>query len=161
MQRFKCNQVLDNYVQIHVVPRSSRRNQARYLIGNMLKNCCIKNNINLIPAPEIYCRAISLVERLISTVNQRLACIREANTETNFLILRAALKTIIYQLRICKQKTTGILPFESRYDCRDYTSLTNINTATNNSAILSYDKMLNHRLDEETLTLNEFHPKAQ
>ena len=43
----------------------------------------MKNNITLIPAPVNDHRAIGLVERLISTIKQRLACIKEGNKELN------------------------------------------------------------------------------
>ena len=72
---------LDNYIQIHGVPRSLRIDQARCLVGNQVKNFCMKNNITLIPAPANDHRAIGLVERLSGTIKQRLPCIIEANKE--------------------------------------------------------------------------------
>ena len=93
---------LDNYIHTHGVPRSLRIDQARCLIGNQVKNFCAKNNISLIPAPANDHRAKGLVERLISTIEQRLAFIKEANKELNSFTIKAALKSFIYQLRICK-----------------------------------------------------------
>ena len=87
---------LDNYIHVHGVPISLRIDQARCLKGNQVKNFCTKNNITLIPAPATDHRAIGLVERLISTIKQRLACIKEANKELNSYTLKAALK---YQIR--------------------------------------------------------------
>ena len=55
---------LENFIHVHVVPRSLRIDQAPCLIGNQVKNFCTKNNINLIPAPANDHRAIGLVERL-------------------------------------------------------------------------------------------------
>ena len=104
----------DNYIQIHGIPRSLRIDQARCHVGNQVKNFCMKNNITLIPAPANDHRAIGLVERLIGTIKQRLACIKEANKELNSFTIKAALKSIIYQLRICKHKTTKLSPFKSR-----------------------------------------------
>ena len=119
---------LDNYIHVHGVPRSLRIDQARCLIGNQVKNFCTKNNITLIPAPANDHRAIGLVERLISTIKQRLGCIKEANKELNSFTLKAALKSIIYQLRICKHKTTKLSPFESHFGRKANTPLSNIST---------------------------------
>ena len=124
---------MDNYIHFHGVPRSFRIDQARCLIGNQVKNFCTKNNNNLLPAPVNDHRAIGLVERLISTIKQSLACIREANKELNSFTIKAALKSIIYQLRICKQKTTKILPFESHFGRKANTPLSNISTKPNSS----------------------------
>ena len=63
---------------------------------------CSEDNINLIPAPANNHRAIGVVERLISIIKQRLACIKEANKELNSFIIKAALKSKLYLLRICK-----------------------------------------------------------
>ena len=96
--------ILDNYLHTQGVPRSLGIDQARCLIGYQVKNFCTKNNITYIPAPANDHRAIGLVERFISTIKQRLACIREANKELNSLTIKTALKSIIYQFRICKHK---------------------------------------------------------
>ena len=149
---------MDNYIHTHGVPRSLRIDQARCLIGNQVKNFCTKNNITLIPAPANDHRAIGLVERLISTIKQRLACIKEANKELNSFTIKAALKSIIYQLRICKHKTTKLSPFESHFGRKANTPLSNISTKPNSSD-LSYEKNLNHYLDEETVMPNELLPE--
>ena len=118
----------------------------------------MKNIIKLIPAPANDHRAIGLVERLIGTIKQRLACIKEANKELNSFTIKAALKSIIYQLRICKHKTTKLSPFESHFGRKANTPLSNISTQPKSSD-LSYEKILNHYLDEETVTPNELLPE--
>ena len=138
--------------------RSLRIDQARCLIGTQVKKFCTKNNITLVPATANDHRAIGLVERLISTIKQRLACIKEANKELNSFTINAALKSIIYQLHICKHKTTKLSPFESHFGRKANTPLSNISTKPNSSD-LSYDKSLNHYLDEETVTPNELLPE--
>ena len=95
---------MNNYIHIHGVPRSLRMDQARCLIGNQTKKFCTRNNINLVPAPANDHRAIGLLERLISTIRRRLECIKEANKELNSFTIKAALKSILYQLRICKKQ---------------------------------------------------------
>ena len=149
---------LDNYIHIHGVPLSLRIDQARCLIGNQVRNFCMKNDITLIPAPANDHRAISLVERLISTIKQRLACIKEANKELNSFTIKAALKSILYQLRICKHKTTKFSPFKSHFGRKANTPHSNISTKPHPSN-LSYEKILNHFLDEETVTPNELLPE--
>ena len=108
----------------------------------------MKNNITLIPAPANDHRAIGLVERLIGTIKQRLACIKEATKESSSFTIKAALKSIIYQLRICKHKTTKVSPFEPHFGRKANTSLSNISTQPKSSD-LSYEKILNHYLDEK------------
>ena len=149
---------LDNYLHTQGVPRSLRIDQARCLIGYQVKNFCTKNNITYIPAPANDHRAIGLVERFISTIKQRLACIREANKELNSLTIKTALKSIIYQLRICKHKLTKLSPFESHFGRKANTLLSNISTKPNSSD-LSYEKFLNLYLDEETVTPNKLLPE--
>ena len=56
---------LDDYIQIHGVPRNIRLDQAHFLIGYKVKNFCKQHNINTLTAPANDHRAIGLVERLI------------------------------------------------------------------------------------------------
>ena len=146
------------YIHIHGVPRSLRIDHARGLIGNQVKNFCTKNKIALIPAPANDHRAIGLVERLIRTIKQRLACIKEAINELNLFTIKAALKSIIYQLRICKHETTKFSTFESHFGRQVNTPLSNISTKPLSSK-LSCEKILNHYLDEETVTPNKLLPE--
>ena len=86
-----------------------------------------------------------------------MACIKEANKELNSFINKAALKSIIYQLRICKHKKTKLLPFESHFGRQANTPLSNI--SINHTSDLSFEKILNHYLDEETVTSNQLLPE--
>ena len=88
----------------------------------------MKNNITLIPAPANDHRAKGLVERLIGTIKQRLACIKEANKKLYSFTIKAALKSTIYKLRICKHKTTKLSPFKSHFRRKAITPLSNIST---------------------------------
>ena len=83
-----------------------------------------------------------------------MACIKEANKELNSFTIKAALKSIIYQLRICKHKTTELSPFESHFGRKADTPLGSISTKPHYSD-LSNEKILNLYLDEETVTPNE------
>ena len=91
---------------------------------------------------------------MIKTIEKRLACIKEANKELNSCTIKAALKSIPYQLRTRKHNTTMISPFESHFGRKANTLLSNISTKPSSSD-LSYEKILNHYLEEETVTPNE------
>ena len=62
---------LDKNIQMLGVPRNTRLDQARCLIGKKVKNSCKENNINIFTAPANDHRAIGLVERLIKKNNQK------------------------------------------------------------------------------------------
>ena len=97
---------LDMYIEIHGIPRSIRLDQAKCLFGNQVKTFCNKNNIDIIEAPVNDHRAIGLVERLIQIIKNRLACIKEEKLPTHAFLVKNALKIIIHQVRISKQRTT-------------------------------------------------------
>ena len=65
------------HIENHGIPRSIRLDQAKCLVGNQVKTFRHKNNINIIEAPVNDHRAIGLVERLIQTIKNILACIKE------------------------------------------------------------------------------------
>ena len=79
--------------------------------------------------------------------------------ESNSVTIKAALKTILYQLRICKHKTTGISPFESHFGRRANNPLSNISKKPKYSD-LSYHKILNPYSGEETVNPNELLPEG-
>ena len=102
---------LQEYVLLHGIPRSIRLDQARCQFGNQIKAFCSQNYIQLIEAPIHDHRAIGLDERLIQTIKNGLSCIKMgAQKQFN---LKASTNSIIYQLRICRQKTINISPFEA------------------------------------------------
>ena len=79
---------------------------------------------------------------------------KEANKEINLFTIKVALRSIIYHLRICKHQINRISPFESYLRRKDDTRLSNICSKPNCSG-LSYEKILNHYLDEETVTARD------
>ena len=96
------------------IPRCIRLDQAKCFVGHQANFLCNKNKrINLFKDHL----AIGLVQRVIQTINNRLVCIREEKLVTNSFYIKHARKIIIHQLRICKQKTTKISPFEAHF-CR-------------------------------------------
>ena len=122
--------------------------QARCQTGHRIKTFCNQNKIQLIEAPIHDHRAIGLVERLIQTIKNRLACIKTA--AQNQFNMKASINTIIYQLRICRQKTIGISPFEAHFGRKANTPLSNI-TTNPDSKSLTYKNILNKYLDLETV----------
>ena len=102
-------------------------------------------------------RAIGLVERLIETIKNRLACIKEEKSSTNAFHVKHALKIIIYQLQICKQRTTNISPSEAHFGRKPNTPLSAISTKPKLSN-LTYENIVNHYLDEDTVMPEEILP---
>ena len=93
---------MDLYIENHGIPRSIRLDQAKYLVGNQVKTFCNKNNIDIIEAQVNDHCAIGLLERLIQTIKNRLACIKETKSSANAFHVKHALKIIVQQLRIRK-----------------------------------------------------------
>ena len=102
------------YIENHGIPRAIRLDQAKCLVANQVKNCN-KNDVEMIEAPVNNHRAIGLVESLIQTIRSRLACIKDEKSAKNAFHVKYALKIIIHQLRILKQKTTKISLFEAHF----------------------------------------------
>ena len=66
-----------------------------------------------------------------------------------------AIKQIILDLRLTKQKTTKITPFEAHFGLPANTPLKNI--STNPSSLnLTYEKIINHYLDADTVPADDF-----
>ena len=148
---------LDMYIENHGIPRFIRLDQAKCLVGNQIKTFCNKNNIDKIEAPVNDHRALGLVERLIQTIKNRLACIKEEKSSTNAFHVKHALMIIIHQLRICKQRTTKISPFEAHFGRKPNTPLSVIATKPKLSN-LTFENIVNHYLDEDTVMPEEILP---
>ena len=133
---------------LHGIPRAIGLDQARCQTGQQIKTFCSQNNIQLIEAPIHDHRAIGLVERLIQTIKNRLACIKTA--AQNQFNVKASINSIIYQLRICRQKTINISPFEAHFGRKANTPLSNITTKPDPKS-LTYKNILNKYLDLETV----------
>ena len=73
----------DMYIGTHGIPRSIRLKQAKCLVGNQVKTSYTRKNIQIIEAPINDLRAIGLVERLIQTIKNRLACVKEEKSRDN------------------------------------------------------------------------------
>ena len=125
---------------LHGIPRSIRLDQARCQTGQKIKAFFNQNNIQLIAALIHDHRAIGLVERLIQTIKNRLACIKTA--ARNQFKLKASINSIIYQLRTCRQKTINISPFEAHFCRKAITPLSNLSTEPDPSS-LTYKQILN------------------
>ena len=146
------------YIENHGIARSIRLDQAKCLVGNQVKTFCNKNNIDIIEAPVNDNRAIGLVERLIQMIKNRLVCIKEEKLSTNAFHVKQALKIIIHQLRICKQKTTQTSPFEAHFVRKPNTPLSVIST-TPKLSNLTYESIVNYYLDVATVMPEEILPE--
>ena len=69
--------------------------------------------------------------------------------------IKEAIKSITYQLRICKQKTTNVTPFQAHFGRKPNTPLSNISTIPKSSN-LSYEKILHHNLDADTVPVEDY-----
>ena len=68
--------------------------------------------------------------------------------------IKEAIKSIVYQLRRCKQKITNVTPFQAHCGRKPNTPLSNIST-TPKSSNLSYESILHHYLDAETVPVED------
>ena len=94
------------------------------------------------------------MESLIQTIKRRLGCLKLDNRNNTFSI-KEAIKSIVYQLRICKQKTTHVTPFQAHFGRKPNTPLSNIST-TPKSSNLSYENILHHYLDAGTVPVENY-----
>ena len=102
-------------------------------------------------------RAIGLVERHIQTIKNRLACIKGEKSSTNAFHVKHALKIIIHQLRVCKQRTTKISPFEAHFGRKPNNPLSVIATKPKLTN-LTYENIGNNYLDGDTVMPEEILP---
>ena len=137
---------------LHGIPRSIRLDQARCQTGQQIKAFCSQNNIQLIEAPIHDHRAIGLVERLMQTIKNRLDCIKTA--ARNQFNVKASINSIIYRLRICRQKPINVSPFEAHFGRKANTPFSNISTKPDPNS-LTYKNILNKYLDLETVRWEE------
>ena len=143
---------LQEYVLLQGISRKIRLDQARCQTGQQVKTFCSQNNIQLIEAPIHDHKAIGLVERLIQTIKNRLACIKTA--ARNQFNVKASKNSIIYQLRFCHQNTINISSFEAQFGRKANTPLSNITTKPDPKS-LTYKNILNKYLDLETVRWEE------
>ena len=144
---------LRSYAYTHGIPRTIRLDQATCLVGKQVTNYCNENNIDILDAPVGDHRAIGLVERMIQTIKRRLSCMKAENKAT--FATSKAIKQIISDLRITKQKTTKITPFEAHFGRPANTPLRNISTSPS-SLKLTYEKIINHYLDADRVPVDDY-----
>ena len=104
--------------------------------------------IKPIYAPANDHRAIGLVERIIQTIRRQLSCMKSQLNKKFYL--ETSLKAIIQQLRISKQKTINITPFEAHIGRKCNTPISNITTKSD-SKNLNYNAIINYYLGEDTI----------
>ena len=126
-------------------------------MGKQVTNYCNENKINILDAPVGDHRAIGLVERMIQTIKRRLSCMKAENKNT--FSTSKAIKQIVSDLRLTKQKTTEITPFEAHFGRPANTPLRNISTLPS-SLNLTYEKIINHYLDADTVPADDFLDEA-
>ena len=144
---------LPEYAYNHGIPRTIRSDQATCLVGKPVTSYYNENNIDILDAPVGDHRAIGLVERMIQTMKRPLSCMKAENKET--FATSTAIKQIISDLRLTKQKTTKITPIEAHFGRPANAPLKNISTLPS-SLNLTYEKIINHYLDADTVPAHDF-----
>ena len=92
------------YIKNHRVPRFIRLDQANCLIGHQVRTFCNRNNIEIFEAPVNDHRAIGFIEKLIQTIMNRFACIKEEKSANNSLNIKHALNMIVHQCEYLNRK---------------------------------------------------------
>ena len=77
------------------------------------------------------------------------------DNRNNTLTIKEAMKSIVYQLRICKQKTTNATPFQAHFARKPKKPLSNISTIPKSSN-LSYENILHHYLDADPVPVEDY-----
>ena len=144
--------ILQAYVLLHENPRTIRLDQAQCQIGQQIEAFCNQNIIQLIENPIHDQRAVGLVERLIQPIWSRLACTKTA--AKNCFNLKPSINSIFYQIRICRQRTINLSPFEAHFGRKAKTPLSNISTEPDPNT-LTYELILNKKLEMETVRWDE------
>ena len=72
------------------------------------------------------------------------------DSRNNTFTIKEAIKSIVYQLRISKQKTTNLTTFQAHFRRKPNTPLSKISTIPKSSN-LSYENVLHHYLDADTV----------
>ena len=148
---------LREYAYNHGLPRTISLDQETCLVGKQVTNYCNEHNINILDAPVGDHRAIGLVVRMIQTIKRRLSCMKAENKET--FSTSNEIKQTTSDLRLTKQKTTKITPFEAHFGRPANTPLKNISTVPS-SLNLTYEKFINHYLDADTVPAEDFLDEA-
>ena len=97
------------------------------------------------------------MERIIQTIKRRLSCVKAENKDT--FSKSKAIKQIISALHLTTLKTTKITPFEAYFGRPANTPLRKIST-TPTSLNLTFEKIINHYLDADTVPADDFLDKA-
>ena len=77
------------------------------------------------------------------------------DSRNNTFTIKEAIKSKVYQLRICKQKTTNVTPFQAHFGRKPNTPLSNFSTIPKSSN-LSYESILHHYLDADTVPVENY-----
>ena len=94
---------------------------------------------------------------MIQKIKRRLYCMKAENKET--FSTSIAIRQILSDLRLTKQKTTKITLFEAHFGCPASTPLRNISTVPS-SLNLTHEKFINHYLDADTVPAEDFLDEA-
>ena len=77
------------------------------------------------------------------------------DSRNNTSTIKETKKSIVYQLRICKQKTSNVTPFQAHFGRKPNTPLSYISTIPKPSN-LSFEFILHHYLDADTVPVEDY-----
>ena len=77
------------------------------------------------------------------------------DSRNNTFTIKEVIKSIVYQLPICKQKTTNVTPFQAHFGKKPNAPLSNISTKPKSSKS-SYESILHHYLDADTVPVEDY-----
>ena len=77
------------------------------------------------------------------------------DSRNNTFTIKEAKKSIVYQLRICKQNTTNVTPFQAHFGRKPNATLSNISTIPKSSN-LSYENIPHYYLDADTVPVEDY-----
>ena len=99
------------YIDSHGKARSMRLDQVKCLRGHQIKILCNRNNTENIEAPVNGHRATGMVEKLIRTIKDTLAVLKEKKLANNYLLFTNCEYVNRKNRRFCPSKHTllGIL----------------------------------------------------
>ena len=140
---------LKEYITFHGIPRSVRCDQAQAFKAKNFENFCKDNNLRLILAPTGDHRGTGMLERLIQTIKRRLAAINGDNNWSKET-LASKISAIIEIIKLIRNTTTKITPFEAHFGRKPNTQTSNIITHPNKKH-LTYSNIKKFFLDKKIL----------
>ena len=106
-----------------------------------------------ITAPANDQRAIGVVEQLMQPIKRRLSCMKN-DSNHNVFTIKELIKSIVYHLGKCKQKSSSLSPFQVHFGRKAKTPLSN-NSTVPNCTNFTYGKVLKYFFDAVIIPVDD------